>query len=830
MRNPDLPPTQFLRDKLVASETLSYFKNIVTGPDTLINAGIIKAPSRICLSLLLSRGKLAPFNTLALEIENLSFGSVLVGINLKQDPEPTIGTTSGNVMLSGGREIVAEFTKTQLLFPLESFGFYGESVHWREMPHVEIFVCRDKDLADSGPLTVRLFSLHGLSFERPNGPRLQPKGLKTLLKWDLKELTRLTGNQDATHLFYPDSGKTDRIMPFSASDNSFRVQPPHPYPADSSEAVLSGTIMGQSIEGRIDWKYNPLGAHEWTHFLNRHHFLRPVAMELSASGCPRCREFLEDTLEDWIRLNPAPLNSNGGAGPSWETLTVAWRLREWFWVIGLTWGNSNISARIRSLMLASIWEHAQSLMDHSGHPNNWIIVESSALAQAGLLFPQLKSSEQWFDTGSGRIYEHVRKQFFEDGAHFEVSPLYHSICLNALLEFRSTARFCGFDVPEEFDSRLIKAGRYLDSLRRPDGSWPSINDSGSCNGDHSAVLDRIRAIFGTNALPRRDFDHLTKDQEPDFDHYPDSGIVVMRSSKERNSNFLIFRAGPAGAAHVHGDNLSVDASFGGHSGLIDPGISAYAPGPATEYYRSARSHNVALVDDATPPRASLPYKIRINPGDGSLIVEQKGDLIIATGASRVSDSRMLENIHMTRSIFFVRGQFWIVRDLFCGSGNHKISSCWKCYPSEVELIPESCSAHVTNAMGLDFMLAPIGAPLGMKCSVAIGENSPHRGWASIDGKDVHAPSIEFVQHVELPVTFYWGLFPRNGNGNFPERATLERHHDGAVSIEVEFSDWSRLRMNIGNVERPMPWDGLINLTDVVSLPDTRINEKQPEVH
>jgi len=133
---------------------------------------------------------------------------------------------------------------------------------------------------------------------------------------------------------------------------------------------MNGRIMGQVLPHEITWDANPLGELEWTHFLNRHHFLRSMVQEFVKSGDKRVVERLADVVADWIRKCPVPIGSNGGAGPTWETLTAAWRLREWLWIVGTMWPSRSFPEEVKELMLRSVWEHAQSLMDHQGHPNN----------------------------------------------------------------------------------------------------------------------------------------------------------------------------------------------------------------------------------------------------------------------------------------------------------------------------------------------------------------------------------------------------------------------------------------------------------------------------
>ena len=110
---------------------------------------------------------------------------------------------------------------------------------------------------------------------------------------------------------------------------------------------------------------------EWNHFFHRHHFMKGLLRAFLDSGDEIYIETIDRLIKSWIINNPVPLNSNGGAGPSWETLSVGWRLREWMWIAGIGWkSEAFFRGETKILMVRAIWEHCRSLMDYKGHPNN----------------------------------------------------------------------------------------------------------------------------------------------------------------------------------------------------------------------------------------------------------------------------------------------------------------------------------------------------------------------------------------------------------------------------------------------------------------------------
>ena len=796
---PDLPCKDFATDDEQDRRLILGYDRFSTGDGVSARDNhFTTASTRLALGAILSPGEIGKFDALEIDVQNLSTSSTLVGLTLRHGSNGA-DASGFETSFSGGREFLEKQTRTRLTFPIESFGFYGRSPNWDNAIFLEIFVIRDRDQTCFDSISIRLFGVHGLARAKPKGPRLSLSGLANVLRHDFCGLTHFSPTGQSTPVFFKNVSPINQPVPFSLADYGYDIPPPHPYPPDSADRILRGTIMGEPISGIPDWNHNPLGAHEWTHFLNRHHFLRPLAFQVAKTGCSRSASFIAEIIDNWILSNPAPLRSNGGAGPTWETLTTAWRLREWLWMIGLAWENPSFSDHTRILMLRSIWEHARSLMDHQGHPNNWIIVESCALAITGLLFPQFREAENWFKVGSDRIFRHVEKQFFADGGHFEISPLYHSICLNSLIEFRSVAAFKSADMPAAFDSRLRKAVYFLASLKRPNGTWPSINDSGGVSSDYSALLRKTHQLMGI--LASKDKGYFANNSDiPKLEHFPDTGLAIMRSGWGESDNFLIFRSGPSGAAHVHNDNLSLDVCFKGRSGLIDPGIKDYSPGSLTEYYRSARSHNVVLVDGIEPCRATLDYQSRTCPADGNLIVSHTKNLIVAHGVRKREEFEQVGNFHLTRTVIFVQGLFWIIRDHVTGRGRHNVSTHWKCCPSDVSVDKSSMIATISNPTGAVFQILPIFDGTASLRPVVDGSCESQPGWSTINGKDVPSPLIVYSFESDLPKTLFWGLFPQGNSGDFPSVTNISHLSNGEVSISVQHPDCGLHKIRIGCLE------------------------------
>ncbi len=498
---------------------------------------------------------------------------------------------------------------------------------------------------------------------------------------------------------------------------------------------------------------------------------------------------LESLISSWINFNPVPIGSNGGAGPSWETLSVAWRLREWLWVAGIVWPAESFQESAKMNMLRSIWEHARSLMDHRGHPNNWIMVESSALALAGICFPGFKEARLWMQTGLERLETEFHRQFHADGVHFEISPLYHSICLHAMLEVKEAAAARRVPLPEIFDSPLELSTNYLAALCRPDFTWPSLNDSGSTSSDYTALMRKAGEVFqqadlmwigsrGGQGTPPKLL----------FRTFPDAGIATFRSHYGPDANFLVFRAGPPGAAHVHGDVLAVDVTALGSPRLVDPGITTYAPDKLTQYYRSSAAHSQILIDGKGPDRSTLAFQERIRKAGPELSCWSDASLDVSTGICRGPWDGVSDKYVLIRTVVFVKPHYWIIRDLAEGEGEHELSACWQFFPGRVEVDIKTLTARCEDARGPGFEVLPLLGSNRADVEISTGLLSPPRGWVSLNGSDVPGTSCIYLVKATLPVTLVWLLLPVDKGTVSRVKAIRRDSAEGEVDLEIQFPE------------------------------------------
>jgi uncharacterized heparinase superfamily protein len=187
--------------------------------------------------------------------------------------------------------------------------------------------------------------------------------------------------------------------------------------------------------------------------------------------------------------------------------------------------------------------------------------------------------------------EQHREQLLADGAHFELSPMYHAIILMDVLDLIQLGQcYPGGALGQkmqEWRGTAVAMTNWLEGMLHPDGEIPSFND----------------AAFGIAPAPIEilDYAHKLGVVRPVADgsthHYDVSGYIAVR---QHNQVALLDVAaiGPDYIpGHAHADTLSFEWSLFGQRVLVNSGISEYGVSAERLRQRGTAAHNTVVVND-----------------------------------------------------------------------------------------------------------------------------------------------------------------------------------------------------------------------------------------
>jgi hypothetical protein len=193
------------------------------------------------------------------------------------------------------------------------------------------------------------------------------------------------------------------------------------------------------------------------------------------------------------------------------------------------------------------------------------------------------------------------EQILDDGGHFELSPMYHQIILDRLLDtinlLRNNEVFA--DQHQLLEQLTEKAGKMLAWLKNitfQNGEIPHFNDS---TNNIAPTTNQLLDYASRLNLPVRRSFREGGNQQPATSNLnlSTSGYRTFRG----NNYECIVDVGHIGPnyipGHAHADMLSFVLYVSNKPLIVDSGISTYEKNEQRQLERSTLSHNTVVVDD-----------------------------------------------------------------------------------------------------------------------------------------------------------------------------------------------------------------------------------------
>ena len=347
----------------------------------------------------------------------------------------------------------------------------------------------------------------------------------------------------------------------------------------SSEDGESHTFLG--VTSRIDKSWNaPNNLPKlWLYNLHYHD-------NLNAKGSEDRHDLCAEMIDGWIYNNP-PLSGTG-----WEPYCISLRIVNW--VKWLSRGNKH---EVKEQWVQSLYEQAFILEQRLEYNilANHLFANAKALIFAGA-FLSGPSADRWLSKGLELLDEEIEEQFLDDGAHYELSPMYHSIMLWDLADLVNLASISL--VPEllrrleKIEAVFLEGVSWLRAMVHPDGDISFFNDAALGIGPTlQDVLDYSKHL----GLNSRDFGPPNYELVARFKS--ESGYCCIDWDAMNRLILDVAKIGPDyQPGHAHADTLSCELSLAGRRVLVNSGISRYEECDRRTHERSTRSHNTVEVD------------------------------------------------------------------------------------------------------------------------------------------------------------------------------------------------------------------------------------------
>ena len=309
---------------------------------------------------------------------------------------------------------------------------------------------------------------------------------------------------------------------------------------------------------------------------NQHYF-----DDLNARGAEARRAWHDDLVARWVRENPP------GSETAWHPYPTSLRIVNWVkWSLG---GGALDPAAVQSLAVQARWLSRR--VEHHLLGNH-LLSNAKALVFAGVFFDGAEAAD-WREEGLRILAREVAEQVLADGGHFELSPMYHALALEDMLDLCNLANAFGDALPREHPvmhqcrALIPRMRQWLAVMCHPDGEVAFFNDAAVGVAPAPAELDAYAGRLGFGAAPR---------PASPLVHLQPSGYV--RVSDGTAVAFLdVARIGPDYLpAHAHADTLSFELSIFGQRVLVNAGTSRYGSDARRHAERGTAAHNTVVVD------------------------------------------------------------------------------------------------------------------------------------------------------------------------------------------------------------------------------------------
>jgi uncharacterized heparinase superfamily protein len=271
-------------------------------------------------------------------------------------------------------------------------------------------------------------------------------------------------------------------------------------------------------------------------------------------------------------------------------------------------------------------------------------------------------------------------QILPDGAHFELSPMYHQIILGRLLDCYALVSAN----PEVFDDSILpllegkiaKMLGWIDKITFEDGSIPYLNDS----APNIANTTKELAAMAHSLEIQGEEIKLGASGYRKFEYHTTSGLLV-----EAVIDIGSIKANEQ-PGHTHSDIFSFVVSLNGSPLIVDTGISTYELCGDRYFERSTRAHNTVSYNEVDPIEVWKGFRVARRP-KVTILKDLKN-----TVAAFHDGYRKLGILHHRTWIF--GEDHIIVEDETIGNSNHRFDFNLHFHPS-VKILKRSQGSFKT---------------------------------------------------------------------------------------------------------------------------------------
>ncbi|MBW2998538.1 heparinase II/III family protein, partial [Candidatus Woesearchaeota archaeon] len=202
----------------------------------------------------------------------------------------------------------------------------------------------------------------------------------------------------------------------------------------------------------------------------------------------------------------------------------------------------------------------------------------------------------------------LNEQILDDGAHFELSPMYHQLMLLKVMDCVNLVKNNSYKNQELLYFLKEKADIMLDwinAMTFRNGDIPLFNDSAKHIAPTTSELNDYAKKLNLNSQ-RRVNNHLTV---CGYRKYVQSRYELIVDMGNIGPNYI--------PGHAHADTFNFELHVDNKPFIVDTGISTYEKNELRQRERSTESHNTVVINDTNQSQVWGGFRV----GERAKIIE-----------------------------------------------------------------------------------------------------------------------------------------------------------------------------------------------------------------
>lgn len=359
-------------------------------------------------------------------------------------------------------------------------------------------------------------------------------------------------------------------------------------------------------------------------------------------------------IDNWID------NNKFGKGTAWEPYPTSLRIINW---IKWHWHCGGLTQKAK----LSLWNQVRWLKNRPEYHllGNHLFINAKALLFASAFF-NLDSGTKYFKEAFGILKKELEEQFLEDGAHFELSPMYHSLAMEDLLDLVSISQKLPNTFPRETILKKYSKGMsWLETMSYSNHELAHFNDCANGIAPTYSELETLAKKLGVINQ---------KSNKGTLEYHVNSGFVVYKDLKSH----LIADFGKIGPnflpGHAHADTLSFELAVNGERVIVNSGTSVYGNSKERLRQRGTSSHSTVEIDNLNSSEVWSGFRVAKRAIPFNIQVDSNSNIDNQISFSASHDGYLrLENKATHNRKFILHNNTWSIIDEISGKGNFVLS-------------------------------------------------------------------------------------------------------------------------------------------------------------